>query len=293
VDLIKCPICGESYHPSYRRCPFCEEEQTPRKIGRKPRRTTNKRHAQSARGGLAAALVIVLALLTWRLFGDKIAAKFRADTPEPPGSETVTPVRNPDDPFVDPDPQPVTPDPQPVEPDPAPLPDVTGARLSNNDFTAEPGNNVQLRVSGTDAKVVWRTENAAVATISDGGLVTCAAAGTTNVTATVHGLDNGEEKDRVLTCIVRVKGTGTGTGSGTADVSNARLNKLDITCKVGEKVQLRVTGTDASVTWSSKNTSIVTVNGSGLITCVGRGTTSVYAKVGDRTLECIVRVNRE
>ena len=29
MDLIKCPVCGEKYSSSYRRCPFCEEEDRP------------------------------------------------------------------------------------------------------------------------------------------------------------------------------------------------------------------------------------------------------------------------
>lgn len=32
MDLLKCPRCGEEYSPSYRRCPFCEEGDHPRKI---------------------------------------------------------------------------------------------------------------------------------------------------------------------------------------------------------------------------------------------------------------------
>ena len=32
MNLLKCPRCGEEYSPSYRRCPFCEEGDHPRKI---------------------------------------------------------------------------------------------------------------------------------------------------------------------------------------------------------------------------------------------------------------------
>ena len=37
MGLKKCPICGEKYADIYKRCPFCEEEQNPRKA-KQPRR---------------------------------------------------------------------------------------------------------------------------------------------------------------------------------------------------------------------------------------------------------------
>lgn len=70
-------------------------------------------------------------------------------------------------------------------------------KLSNTDFTTHVGDpNVQLRVTGTSSAVTWATKNAAVATVSDSGVVKAVAAGTTTVTATVDG--------KTLECIVRV-----------------------------------------------------------------------------------------
>ena len=91
MDLVKCPRCGEEYSPSYRRCPFCEEGDHPRKIskhsgaGKGGRRVSDKKQTHSARGAMAAVLVVVLLLLSWSLFGDKIVAKLgpadNGDTP--------------------------------------------------------------------------------------------------------------------------------------------------------------------------------------------------------------------
>ena len=53
---------------------------------------------------------------------------------------------------------------------------------------------------------------------------------------------------------------------------------------------MKVSGTDSPVTWASKNTSVVTVSDTGLVTRVGSGTTKVTATVDGRTLECTVRV---
>ena len=83
MDLLKCPRCGEEYSPSYRRCPFCEEGDHPRKVKHNSgkhnsgkqnggRRVSDKKQTHSARGAMAAVLVVVLLLLSWSLFGEKI-----------------------------------------------------------------------------------------------------------------------------------------------------------------------------------------------------------------------------
>ena len=63
MDLIKCPVCGEKYSSSYRRCPFCEEEDRPRKVSGKRRgghHVAERKHTHSARGPLIAVLLVVL-----------------------------------------------------------------------------------------------------------------------------------------------------------------------------------------------------------------------------------------
>ena len=74
MDLIKCPRCGEEYSDSYPCCPFCEEDENDgRRLWRAPsRHIASGSKAQSARGGLVVVLILVLALLSWYLFGDKL-----------------------------------------------------------------------------------------------------------------------------------------------------------------------------------------------------------------------------
>lgn len=54
MNLLKCPRCGEEYSPSYRRCPFCEEGDHPRKIKYNSskqsggRRVSDKKQTQSS-----------------------------------------------------------------------------------------------------------------------------------------------------------------------------------------------------------------------------------------------------
>lgn len=231
MDLVKCPRCGEEYSPSYRRCPFCEEGDHPRKIskhsgaGKGGRRVSDKKQTHSARGAMAAVLVVVLLLLSWSLFGDKIVAKLGpADNGDTPGVQDD--VSTPDDGNTDAS-DPNTGD-EPNANDPAngsdttatnpgttttpSTPTVDASALSiktnvgttlpkdvngNFDCTIKPSETIRLSVSGTDAAATWAVADASVLSISADGLITPAKVGTTTVTATVGGA--------VLTITVRIK----------------------------------------------------------------------------------------
>ena len=231
MDLVKCPRCGEEYSPSYRRCPFCEEGDHPRKIskhsgaGKGGRRVSDKKQTHSARGAMAAVLVVVLLLLSWSLFGDKIVAKLGpADNGDTPGVQDD--VSTPDDGNTDAS-DPNTGD-EPNANDPAngsdttatnpgttttpSTPTVDASALSiktnvgttlpkdangNFDCTIKPSETIRLSVSGTDAAATWAVADASVLSISADGLITPAKVGTTTVTATVGGA--------VLSITVRIK----------------------------------------------------------------------------------------
>ena len=240
MDLLKCPRCGEEYSPSYRRCPFCEEGDHPRKIkyssGKQSggRRVSDKKQTQSVRGAMAAVLVVVLLLLSWSLFGDKIVAKLRpADNGDTPGvqdnvdtpggdAETNDPNANNGD-AADPNAgdEPNTDDPansgdtnttDPGTTTTPSTPTVDASALSiktnvgttlpkdasgNFDYTIKASESIRLSVSGTDAAAAWAVADASVLSISADGTITPVKAGITTVTATVGGA--------VLTITVRIK----------------------------------------------------------------------------------------
>lgn len=287
MDLIKCPRCGEMYSSSYRRCPFCEEEDRPRKVASKRgHHGAEKKKTHSARGPFIAVLLVVLTLLSWYLFGGKFMERI-ADAPKDPIENTdplpVDPapeVPDGSDPVADPDAPtpPVVDDPTPEDP----TPDMSGAKLNREDFTLNAGESFQMTVSGTTAAPTWSIKNSAVATVSESGVVKGVGAGDTTVYAKVG--------DRTLECIVRVKGGGSSGSGSTVDVSAAKLNKTDFTISVGEKTQLKVTGTTASVSWSIGNSAVASIASDGTVKGLKAGTTTAYAKVGSKTLECIVRV---
>lgn len=203
MDLIKCPDCGEMFSSSYPRCPFCEEEDAPRRIGFTPtRHIADQKKAQSARGGLIVVLILVLGLLSWYLFGDSIAARFKkTETPEEPYEDEV-PAINIEDPFYEPpDNELVTDGPVVGEPPVDANVDVSNAQLSRDDFTLSgTGDSWQLKVSGTEAAPRWSVDNANVATVDGEGMVRAVANGATTVHARVGA--------RTLDCIVRVINTG-------------------------------------------------------------------------------------
>ena len=114
----------------------------------------------------------------------------------------------------------------------------------------------QLTRTGDPApNTPWTSSDTGVATVSNTGLVTGVAAGTTTITFTdANGCDN----------------------SATITVNPVPTITGEFTLCVGESSQLTGSGSPApSSPWDSENTDVVTVSNSGLITGVGPGTTMV------------------
>ena len=225
MDLIKCPVCGEKYSSSYRRCPFCEEEDRPRKVSGKRRgghHVAERKHTHSARGPLIAVLLVVLVIFSWYLFGGKFMEKIQEDRandvesvdPAPvdpvqddPSDTPIDPIETPDDPAVTPDEPapPVVEEPEPTTPtvDSSALTVGTnvGTTLKKDDSgrfdcTIRMSDSIQLILRGTDAAVTWSSEDTSVVTVSADGKLKPVKAGTANVTASVGGA--------TVRCVVRI-----------------------------------------------------------------------------------------
>ena len=137
--------------------------------------------------------------------------------------------------------------------------------------------------NATDKTVTWSTANAAIATVSDKGLVTAVAEGTTTITA--------KAGDKTATCTVTVS-------KKVIPITSVTLNKTSITLTEQETFQLSASvspdnATDKTVTWSSSNTSVATVSNNGLVTAVKEGSTTITAKAGDKTATCTVTVSKK
>ena len=137
--------------------------------------------------------------------------------------------------------------------------------------------------NATDKTVTWSTANAAIATVSDNGLVTAAAEGTTTITA--------KAGDKTATCTVTVS-------KKVIPVTSVTLNKTSLALTEQETFQLSATvspdnATDKTVTWSSSNTAVATVSSNGLVTAVQEGSATITAKAGDKTATCTVTVSKK
>lgn len=130
------------------------------------------------------------------------------------------------------------------------LPTITGT------LSVCAGLQTQLTGSATPAATAaWVSSNTAVATISTTGLVTGVSAGTTTITYT-------NSNGCTITAIVTVNALPTITGV--------------LSVCAGAQTQLTGSATAATVNaWSSSNTAVATVDGTGLVTGVSGGTSTI------------------
>src|SRR5438094_367048 len=142
--------------------------------------------------------------------------------------------------------------------------------------SVQAGQTVQLTATPKDANgaplsgrtVTWSSSNTAVATVSNGGLVSGVTPGTATITATSEGKS----------------GTSSVTVTKVA-VATVEVTPPSASVQAGQTVQLTATPKDAggtplsgrTVTWSSSNTAVATVSNSGLVSGVTPGTATITA----------------
>lgn len=295
----RCPNCGEEYSDTYSSCPFCEEEEAIRRgkpIRRRGGRRVEKRQPSGGAGGVMLLLtaVIILGVLGYVFFGDDVAEAvgIRNTVPDPVPNAGVQapPEKTPDDqdqqePPAQPSggddivapPTPPGEDGDSEEPDPPAEPEPLA--LDQSAITIPAGSTGRLNATGGSGEVAWTSSNPEIASV-EGGAVTGKAGGTVTITAT-----SGEE---TATCQVTVEGE----PWVNPNAANISLNRTDFTLSSSSPTwQMKVKGTDSPVVWASNNTNVVTISDTGLVTRVGKGTTTITATVDGVTLECIVRVS--
>ena len=81
-------------------------------------------------------------------------------------------------------------------------------------------------------------------------------------------------------------------------VSSVSLDKTSVSLNVGESVTLAATvkpdnATNKTVSWSSSNASVASVDASGKVSAVAEGTATITAKAGDKTATCSVTVTKK
>jgi len=164
----------------------------------------------------------------------------------------------------------------------------TGVSLDKTSATILNGTTAQLTASvtpgnATNKAVIWKSSNIGVALVDSKGLITSVGLGTATITATTI------SGDREAACTVTV--------IDEVSPTSVSLNQTSATLMVGGSLQLSATvnpsnATNKNVTWSSSNTSVVSVTATGLVNAasIGTATITVRTERGDRTAACTITV---
>ncbi|MFS4494148.1 Ig-like domain-containing protein [Maribacter sp. 2308TA10-17] len=155
---------------------------------------------------------------------------------------------------------------------------VTGVNVNPNSATLIEGNSEQLTavVSPTnadDASVTWSSSDTSIATVTTGGLVTGISQGTATITASTA------DGNFTATSLITVE-------ASTISVAGINIDPTTADLTVGDNQQLTFVvspsdATDLSVTWSSSDATIATVNSSGLVTGIASGTATITVTTND------------
>lgn len=316
MSLIKCNKCGEVYSDSYKKCPFCveDEEYYNGKVKKRGHRQMEKRKkAPSVVGPVLVLAVLVLAgILVWAFAGDTVRGWFGGDKqPEDvdPGTTQNQPVNTP------------------VDNEPV----VKALALDHMSLLMAPGESEKLTATGgAEESYQWITSDSGVLKVSDDGTVSALTEGSAVVTVTC-----GEESVACAVTVQKKADTTTNTpdngtttnkpdtnkpdtnkpdttnkpNNGNTNTSSSLKNlkikteygidlqprddgKYDITMQSSEKTcQLTLEGITGTPTWKSSNTNVVKVSSDGKLERVGKGEATVTITLGSATAEILVRVN--
>ena len=164
---------------------------------------------------------------------------------------------------------------------------VTGITLDRTSVSLTEGQQVTLTATvepadATDKTVTWTTSNSGVATVDQNGTVTAVAEGTATITAAAG--------DKSATCAVTVQ-------KNVVAVTGITLDRSSVSLTEGQQVTLTATvepadATDKTVTWTTSNSGVATVDQNGTVTAVAEGTATITAKAGDKSATCAVTVKK-
>ena len=160
---------------------------------------------------------------------------------------------------------------------------IISLSLDKNNITMEVGKAYKLNatVVPSDKKLIWKTSNSKVATVDKTGTVRSVSEGNAKITVTT------EERDISATCDVIVE---------EVKPTKITLNKKSLIINENETFKLSATITptsakDKSVTWSSTDKNIVTVNSKGEITGKKKGSAQIKAQTSNgKYAICVITV---
>ena len=164
---------------------------------------------------------------------------------------------------------------------------ISGAGVSAGKLSVKKGASAQLTAivnpsNATDRTVAWKSSNTAVATVAN-GKVTGVKAGTATITA----------KAGSKTAAVTVTVTDGVVPVSSVKITGATSGKLSVAKGASKQLGATVGPDDATyktVTWTSSNTAVATVDKTGKVTGVKAGTATITAKAGSKTAAVTVTV---
>ena len=151
---------------------------------------------------------------------------------------------------------------------------VTGVSLNKSATTLEVGDTETLTATVAPANadnknVAWSSDDEDVATVDSNGKITAVAAGSANITVTT------QDGSKTATCAVTV------TAATKTAVNMTGFSATSTTIVKGNTTTTSVTndkvGWDAAYTYSSSDETVATVNSSGVITAVKKGSATITA----------------
>lgn len=306
MSLIKCNKCGEVYSDSYKKCPFCveDEEYYNGKVKKRGHRQMEKRKKAPS---VVGPVLVLAGILVWAFAGDTVRGWFGGDKqPEDvdPGTTQNQPVNTP------------------VDNEPV----VKALALDHMSLLMAPGESEKLTATGgAEESYQWITSDSGVLKVSDDGTVSALTEGSAVVTVTC-----GEESVACAITVQKKADTTTNTpdngtttnkpdtnkpdttnkpNNGNTNTSSSLKNlkikteygidlqprddgKYDITMQSSEKTcQLTLEGITGTPTWKSSDTNVVKVSSDGKLERVGKGEATVTITLGSATAEILVRVN--
>lgn len=145
--------------------------------------------------------------------------------------------------------------------------------------------NVAFTPSNTNQNsITWSSSDSNKASVSTNGVVTGVAVGTATITATVA-TASGTTTDTCSITVSEIAATGVSLSNSSISLNAGGTRTLTATV-------LPANATNKTVTWSSNNTGVATVNSSGLVTAqsIGTATITVTTASGGFTATCTVDV---
>ena len=151
--------------------------------------------------------------------------------------------------------------------------------LSATSSNVAEGRQLQLTATvapanATDKSLTWTSSNTAVATVSSEGLVTGVSIGTATITATAN--DGSHASGSITLNVVEAKAIVTQITLSAASNSLYTGFTLPVTALTAPD-----DAADTSVTWTSSNTAVATVDSEGIVTGVAAGSVTITATAND------------